>query len=242
MAEGVGFEPTVQLPVHGISSAAPSATRPPLRVRILAEGRGFEPPRDSRPYPISSRTPSTGLGHPSASSIRDFARVRRSYTAPRPLPPAPSCTVPRYPIEAGRVHPRHGAPPSTTRHPGRRDLVVLPKRAAHRSRSPDGASNATPVRCSALLGVFYARASLATLSCFRRCSACQRSYCACWLSQLSEDVPKAMERRTAISGLIPAPPFRIAERVLRLTPRASAAWVTVTPSGSRQRVLMLAPG
>src|SRR4030095_1236663 len=33
----------------------------------LAEGRGFEPPRDLRPYPISSRTPSTGLGHPSAS-------------------------------------------------------------------------------------------------------------------------------------------------------------------------------
>ena len=32
----------------------------------LAEGRGFEPPRDLRPYPISSRTPSTGLGHPSA--------------------------------------------------------------------------------------------------------------------------------------------------------------------------------
>ena len=30
MAEGVGFEPTVQLPVHGISSAAPSAARPPL--------------------------------------------------------------------------------------------------------------------------------------------------------------------------------------------------------------------
>ena len=33
MAEGVGFEPTVQLPVHGISSAAPSATRPPLLAR-----------------------------------------------------------------------------------------------------------------------------------------------------------------------------------------------------------------
>ena len=84
MAEGVGFEPTVQLPVHGISSAAPSATRPPLpsgrrdrqpahhskpqirHTSNLAEGRGFEPPRDLRPYPISSRTPSTGLGHPSA--------------------------------------------------------------------------------------------------------------------------------------------------------------------------------
>ena len=76
----------------------------------LAEGRGFEPPRDLRPYPISSRTPSTGLGHPSAWSTHDFARVVRSYTAPRPLPPAPSCTVPRYPIEAGRVHPRHRAP------------------------------------------------------------------------------------------------------------------------------------
>src|SRR5262249_16603536 len=67
----VGFEPTVQLPVHGISSAAPSATRPPLPLlscrygKNMAEGRGFEPPRDSRPYPISSRTPSTGLGHPS---------------------------------------------------------------------------------------------------------------------------------------------------------------------------------
>ena len=51
-----------------------SATPPgrPLRPRLLrfqelAEGRGFEPPRDSRPYPISSRTPSTGLGHPSAN-------------------------------------------------------------------------------------------------------------------------------------------------------------------------------
>src|SRR5712692_4925563 len=80
MAEGVGFEPTVQLPVHGISSAAPSATRPPLlrrHVRYLlaaklAEGRGFEPPRDLRPYPISSRTPSTGLGHPSANENPSF--------------------------------------------------------------------------------------------------------------------------------------------------------------------------
>ena len=95
---------------------------------------------------------------------------------------------------------------------------------------------------SALLGGFYARASFATRSCFRRCSACQRSYCVCWLSQLSEDVPKAIERRTAISGLIPPRPFRMADRVLRLTPSACAACVTVTPSGSRQRVLMISPG
>src|SRR5712692_11213084 len=43
MAEGVGFEPTVQLPVHGISSAAPSATRPPLRVRIWRRGEDLNP-------------------------------------------------------------------------------------------------------------------------------------------------------------------------------------------------------
>src|SRR3989442_11659050 len=79
LAEGAGFEPAAQgLPVDGISSAAPSAARSPLRmqssnliaVRVenLAEGRGFEPPRDLLgPDPISSRTPSTGLGHPSAN-------------------------------------------------------------------------------------------------------------------------------------------------------------------------------
>src|SRR6266545_2729881 len=99
MAEGVGFEPTVQLPVHGISSAAPSATRPPLhaipatttllRFTVkMAEGRGFEPPRDLRPYPISSRTPSTGLGHPSAPlTIFSFERTRSvSHRTPRPAP------------------------------------------------------------------------------------------------------------------------------------------------------------
>src|SRR5437660_6831872 len=78
LAEGPGFEPGAQgLPVHGISSAAPSAARSPLRVsdpsdcddhrRKLAEGRGFEPPRDLLgPYPIPSRPPSTGRGHPYA--------------------------------------------------------------------------------------------------------------------------------------------------------------------------------
>src|SRR6266545_1671091 len=49
MAEGVGFEPTVQLPVHGISSAAPSATRPPLRscihcaLKIWRRGEDLNP-------------------------------------------------------------------------------------------------------------------------------------------------------------------------------------------------------
>src|SRR5206468_3936817 len=186
------------------------------------------------------------------------------YTAPRLLPPAPSCTVPRYPIEAGPVHPPVLGPSFNDTSPGSWKtlsfskvpsiLAVIPslhdESPNAKTRTERRPSLALTGRReqrerrfgSALLGVFYARASLTTLSCFRRCSACQRSYCACWLSQLSEDVPKAMERRTAISGLIPARPFRIAERVFRLTPRASAASVTVTPSGSRQRVLMIAPG
>src|ERR1700741_2174660 len=104
MAEGVGFEPTVRVPVHGISSAAPSAARPPLRVTVtpegaikLAEGRGFEPPRALRPYPISSRTPSTGLGHPSASQYQYVPRPPADHPPPpRPLSPR-SAQVPPAP-------------------------------------------------------------------------------------------------------------------------------------------------
>src|SRR2546425_9343978 len=93
MAEGVGFEPTAQgLPVHGISSAAPSAARSPLRAHTrpaaaaasdnLAEGRGFEPPRVLlRPYPISSRTPSTAHGQPSANRYRLVWKNSPSNTA-----------------------------------------------------------------------------------------------------------------------------------------------------------------
>src|SRR5205823_11359223 len=52
-------------------------------LKKLAEGRGFEPPRDLLgPYPISSRTPSTGLGHPSANStssrVQEPAQQRRT--------------------------------------------------------------------------------------------------------------------------------------------------------------------
>ncbi len=142
MAEGVGFEPTVQLPVHGISSAAPSATRPPLRNKgnltvdipdpgapepcegasrckvkkkqNLAEGRGFEPPRDLRPYPISSRTPSTGLGHPSAPfTIFSFERTRsgapRTPRFARRLRPRPGDSAARRPAAGTATAPR---PPS----------------------------------------------------------------------------------------------------------------------------------
>ena len=53
--------------------------------KILAEGRGFEPPRDLLgPYPISSRTPSTGLGHPSALFAERLYHVTRHATMLRP--------------------------------------------------------------------------------------------------------------------------------------------------------------
>src|SRR5947208_16298475 len=87
MAEGVGFEPAAQgfaprtaFPVpHLRPLGHPSWIAP----KELAEGRGFEPPRDLLgPYPISSRTPSTGLGHPSANStssrVKEPAQQRRA--------------------------------------------------------------------------------------------------------------------------------------------------------------------
>src|SRR3546814_17951605 len=55
-----------------------------------------------------------------------------------------------------------------------------------------------------------------------------------WASQLSGDVLKAMERRSAISGLMPALPLRIALKVLRLVTSACAASVTEMPSGSTE--------
>ena len=77
-------------------------------------------------------------------------------------------------------------------------------------------------------------ANRCTFKTLRFFSACHRSYCICWFNQLSALVSKAMDRRIAISGLIPARPLRMADKVLRLTPRLSAAAVTEIPSGSRQ--------
>jgi hypothetical protein len=62
------------------------------------------------------------------------------------------------------------------------------------------------------------------------------------LSQLSALVLKAMERRTAISGLMPARPFRMLDKVLRLTPSDLAASVMVRFRGSRHSVLSTSPG
>src|SRR5579862_1077967 len=51
-----------------------------------------------------------------------------------------------------------------------------------------------------------------------------------------------MERRTAISGLMPARPFKMLDRVLRLTASDFAASVMVIFRGSKHRVLSTSPG
>src|SRR5258708_6572613 len=51
-----------------------------------------------------------------------------------------------------------------------------------------------------------------------------------------------MERLTAISGLMPARPFRMPDSDLRLTPSDRAASVTVKFRGSRHSVLSTSPG
>ena len=82
---------------------------------------------------------------------------------------------------------------------------------------------------------------LTTNSPLRR-SACQRSYCTCWFSQLSGVVSKAMESLIAISGLMRVCPLRMLDSVVRLIPRAPAASVIDRPSGSRHNVFMISPG
>src|ERR1700685_3325529 len=51
-----------------------------------------------------------------------------------------------------------------------------------------------------------------------------------------------MERRTAISGLIPARLLTMPDSVLRLTPSDRAASVTVKFRGSKQSVFSTSPG
>ena len=90
-------------------------------------------------------------------------------------------------------------------------------------------------------GGIYA-ASRDTLSDRRRFSAIQRSYCTCWFNQLSALVSNAIDRRTAISGLMAARPLIMDESVFRLTPRALAVSVTESPRGSRHKARRISPG
>jgi hypothetical protein len=86
MAEGVGFEPTIRLPVYTLSKRAPSATRPSLRrgpvmARPEAFGKGWG-------YPGRGETRSVALRSQDRSSRGRFWRSRicgaSLRAAPRP--------------------------------------------------------------------------------------------------------------------------------------------------------------
>jgi hypothetical protein len=51
-----------------------------------------------------------------------------------------------------------------------------------------------------------------------------------------------LESRIAISGLMPALPFKMVESVFLATPKDLAASVTVRLKGSMQNSLMISPG
>src|SRR5690625_4720533 len=60
------------------------------------------------------------------------------------------------------------------------------------------------------------------------CRACHRSYWFFRLSHISALVPKAADKRNAISAEIPLAPLSILDRVARVTPNRWAASVTVS--------------
>ncbi len=100
MAERVGFEPTIELPLYSISNAAPSTTRPSLRFRLrqsnnilrfqekikakpekkskkMAERGGFEPPVEFDPYDGLANRSFRPLRHLSASVQKMFYTILR---------------------------------------------------------------------------------------------------------------------------------------------------------------------
>src|SRR5690348_8198396 len=61
-------------------------------------------------------------------------------------------------------------------------------------------------------------------------------------NHVSGVLPKALESRMAISGLIPDFPVTILFKVCRVTPRTFAPLVTDKPKGSRQSCRTMSPG
>ena len=100
MAERVGFEPTIELPLYSISNAAPSTTRPSLRFgkrqsnnilrfqekikakpekksKKMAERGGFEPPVEFDPYDGLANRSFRPLRHLSATVQNVFYTILR---------------------------------------------------------------------------------------------------------------------------------------------------------------------
>src|SRR5215471_12964101 len=115
MAEGVGFEPTVELPLHGISSAAPSATRPPLLhhycdlllcitcTASIGQHHTVTQQRDTPAY-TSADCPNR-LAH----DQHGFAMLRINWRRGEDLNPRGTCAPIRFRV--GRLQPGSATPP-----------------------------------------------------------------------------------------------------------------------------------
>ena len=108
MAEGKGFEPSIQFPVYWFSKPAPSATRPPLRTgpgaARISRGRpgktagmyGLGPPSSTalKPPESDKNHPTAALPHPFATDIiGEVIFSRRRTRLPKP-PPPPAAAAP----------------------------------------------------------------------------------------------------------------------------------------------------
>src|SRR5262249_16263843 len=116
MAEGVGFEPTVELPLHGISSAAPSATRPPLLhhcdllpcitcTASIGQHHTVTQQRDTPAY-TSADCPNR-LAH----DQHGFAMLRLNCRRGEDLNPRGTCAPIRFRV--GRLQPGSATPPQS---------------------------------------------------------------------------------------------------------------------------------
>src|SRR5262245_17090675 len=72
--------------------------------------------------------------------------------------------------------------------------------------------------------------------------ACVKSYAVCMFNHTSAEVLNAIPSLKAISGLTLMCPLSSSERFLRLTPKASAASVTLKPNGAKHNSLSTSTG
>ena len=144
MAEGVGFEPTIRLPVYTLSKRAPSATRPSLRARGALRGqvereyrcRPSQRKRVGATRSLDARgCASVGWEEPLLARLQWVSRSGREATRQSPnIPPVPRPSV-------GARTP----PPGTGR--GR---VRPPERAIWTSLPPGCCAAAIVVHCDVI--------------------------------------------------------------------------------------------
>src|SRR5215469_1169032 len=115
MAEGVGFEPTVELPLHGISSAAPSATRPPLLHHCDLLPRAADLRFLCATSICSTDCTATVCPNRLAHGQHGFAMLRINWRRGEDLNPRGTCAPIRFRV--GRLQPGSATPPRQSSSP-----------------------------------------------------------------------------------------------------------------------------